>query len=383
MIRLGIDARVVQDKPSGLVSYTKNLIKKLIEDDTFELYIFGQKKYQSVFSEFLDRKNVHFVSVYFDPYFLSIKNFIYETVHLHSIINACNLDVFHNPFGYGVPMFLKAKTILTIHDIIPLYSYDSLTYLQKTIYNKSLAISLWKASSIVTISQFTKSDLLKNFPTLSEKPITVIYDGFDNLTKNEDVIRLFSELKNKYALPEKYIIYLGSGTDRKNLVKMTEGFIIWKKKTHSEHKMIYISKFNRPETALNLRKIQALFAAEKWEDSMIHIQYVDNFEKAALLSHADLFIYPSIYEGFGLPLLEAASCKVPVCCSDISVFHEVCQDGAYYFDPNDADSIAQGITTCTSNLLERLTMTDAAFKRISFFSWEKMASEYIKLYRSV
>ncbi len=79
MIRLGIDARVVQDRPSGLVSYTKNLLRNLIKDESFELFIFGQHKYRSVFSEFLTKKNVHFVSVYYNPHFLSLSNFIYES----------------------------------------------------------------------------------------------------------------------------------------------------------------------------------------------------------------------------------------------------------------------------------------------------------------
>jgi len=383
MIRLGIDARIVKDRPSGLVSYVKNLIGKLIQDNSFELFIFGQQKYQSVFSEFLTRKNVHYVPVYFDSNFLSIKNFLYESFYLHTIVHSYDLDIFHNPFGYGVPPFLKTKTILTIHDVIPLYSYDKLTFLQTIIYKKSLAISTRKASHIVSISQFTKNDLLKNYPTLGRKPVSVIHNGFDNLTNHTDDSALFTRLKNTYSLPEKYIIYLGSGTDRKNLVRLTEGFIIWKKKYNESHKLILISKFNRPETAITLEKINALLASENLSEEIIHIQYVDNQEKAVLLSNADLFIYPSIYEGFGLPLLEAASCSVPICCSDMSVFHEVCGEGAIYFDPFDVHSISQAIQSGISNQTLRNSKIEQAKERITLFSWNKMTSEYITLYKKV
>jgi glycosyltransferase involved in cell wall biosynthesis len=383
MIRLGIDARIVKDKPSGLVSYVKNLIGKLIQDNSFELFIFGQTKYQSVFAEFLTKKNVHFVPVYFDSHFLSLKNFLYEYLSLHTIIHSYALDLFHNPFGYGVPPFLNGKVILTVHDVIPLYSYDKLTFLQTAIYKKSLAISTRKASHIVSISQFTKKDLLKNYPALEGKPVSVIHNGFDNLTTHTDDNALFAKLKNTYSLPEKYIIYLGSGTDRKNLVRLTEGFIMWKKKYRESHKLVLISKFNRPETAVTLEKIHSLVAGEHLSNEIIHIQYVNNQEKAVLLSNADLFIYPSIYEGFGLPLLEAASCNVPICCSDMAVFHEVCGDGAIYFNPFDAHSISQAINSGITDTALRTRMIRRAQERIALFSWSKMTSEYITLYKKV
>lgn len=383
MIRLGIDARIVTDKPSGLVSYVKNLISKLIQDNSFELFIFGQQKYQSVFSEFLTRKNVHYVPVYFDPNFLSIKNFLYESFYLHTIIHSHGLDIFHNPFGYGIPPFLKIRTILTVHDVIPLYSYDKLTFLQTIIYKKSLAISTHKASHIVSISQFTKNDLLKNYPELGKKPVSVIHNGFDNLTTHKDDGMLFTKLKNTYLLPKKYIIYLGSGTDRKNLVRLAEGFIIWKKKYNESHKLVLISKFNRPETAITLEKINALLASENLSEEIIHIQYVNNQEKAVLLSNADLFIYPSIYEGFGLPLLEAASCNVPICCSDMAVFHEVCGNGAIYFNPFDVHSISHALNSGITDASLRTIMIKRSQERIALFSWSKMTAEYIILYKRV
>lgn len=383
MIRLGIDARIVKDKPSGLVSYVKNLISKLIQDNSFELYIFGQEKYQSVFSEFLTRKNVHYVPVYFDSNFLSIKNFLYESLYLHTIIHSYSLDIFHNPFGYGVPPFLKVKTILTVHDVIPLYSYDKLTFLQTIIYKKSLAISTRKASHIVSISQFTKNDLLKNYPELGRKPVSVIHNGFDNLTTHMDDGVLFAKLKNTYSLPEKYIIYLGSGTDRKNLVRLAEGFIMWKKKYKTDHKLVFISKFNRPETAVTWGKIQTRATDGHLSSEIIHIEHVDNQEKAVLLSNADLFIYPSIYEGFGLPLLEAASCDVPICCSDMDVFHEVCGEGALYFNPFDPHSISETIQLGISDESLRKSKVKLAKERITLFSWHKMTSEYIQLYKTV
>ena len=186
-----------------------------------------------------------------------------------------------------------------------------------------------------------------------------------------------------YSLPEKYIIYLGSGTNRKNVVRMIEGFILWKKETHAKHKIVLISKFNRPETAITLTRIKSLLLAQGLHDAMVHIQYVDNTSKAALLSHAELFIYPSIYEGFGIPVIESLFRKKPVITSDISSLPEAAGPGAILVNPFSPDDIAKAIMW----LEDKAIYEDLAHKGYTYvssqYSSQKTANELMDFYKDI
>jgi glycosyltransferase involved in cell wall biosynthesis len=182
-MNIGIDARLVKKHKSGLVDYIENIVAELAKNRENKLTVFIQKKEQKAFSFLNSQANIKFIPVYFNNNFLDISNFLYEQLFFSSVINKQALDIFHNPFGFGIPRGIKTKTLLTVHDIIPLYNYDELNNWQKIVYKFSLESSLKKAAKIITISEFTKKELLKAYPQLNSKNIQTVYNGYDHLAK--------------------------------------------------------------------------------------------------------------------------------------------------------------------------------------------------------
>ena len=383
-MKIGIDARIVTSKNSGLVIYVKSLIMHLATRKNIELYLYCNTRYQEVFSFLKNNPNVHLRVVYFNNHFLHISNFIYEMVFFAKIINRDNLDLFHNPIGYGLPSGIKTrKILLTIHDVIPLYDYDELSILQKQIYKLSLGISIKFASKIVAISNFTKKEILQKYSNVDENKISVIYNGFENLSKTANLNLTFADLKRKLALRSKYILYIGSATKRKNLLNLTKAFIELKKMYHAPHQLVLVSKMDRKQTLKVYLKIKTYLEQASLEKEVIFAGYLEDREKAAMINCCDFFVFPSIYEGFGLPILEAMSFEKAVLCSNIPIFKEICEDSAYYFDPYDIDSICKSMVMLINDEQLKIKVGQAGKKRSKFFSWEKMADEYNKIYRNI
>lgn len=383
-MKIGIDARIVTNRNSGSVNYVKNLITHLCTRKNIELYLYCSTRYKEMFSFFKSYHNIHLRAVYFSNQFLHISNFIYEQVFFAKIINRDNLDLFHNPIGYGLPNGIKTKKILlTIHDVIPLYDYDELSFLQKQIYKLSLGISIKYASEIIAISNFTEREILQKNSNVDENKIRVIYNGFDDLSKTVNQKLIFADLKRKFDLPTYYILYVGSATKRKNLLNLTKAFIALKKTYSTPHQLVLVSKMDRKETIKIYLTIKTYLQQAGLEKEVIFAGYLEDREKAAMLESCDFFIFPSLYEGFGLPILEAMSFGTAVLCSNIPLFKEICKDAACYFDPYDIDSICKSMAMLINDQQLKIRIGQAGKKRSKFFSWEKMADEYEKVYRNL
>ena len=381
-MKLGIDARNVNNKSSGIINYIENLIKELSGQGDFELYIFHQKKYASQFTYLNTFKKVKLIPVYSSDKFLDIRDLIYENVYFFHKINKLQLDLFHNPFGYGIPFFLKIPAILTIHDLIPFFNHDELSFLQKKIYKYSLNISVKKSVRIVTISEFTKNEFLKFYPSFPAELIDVIYNGSDDLSSYEKIDENFIFLKDKFKLND-YILYIGSGTKRKNLIRLSKAFIELKKTYKIPHKLVLVSKFNRPRTKKTLHSIISLLEKNNLTEYVVFPGYINNLEKASLLKHCNLFVFPSLYEGFGLPILEALNFNKAVACSDIPPFHEISGDKVAYFDPKNIDSMTTIIAKIISDENYRNSLIQKSNEKQDFFSWKRMAEQYCEAYHLI
>lgn len=385
-MKIGIDARNVTDRNSGLVNYVKNLTLNLLKKDhTNNFFLFVNKKYSKHISDiFKEYKNVQIIEMEYNSSFLSLKNLIFEQIYFGNLINQCDLDIFHNPTGFGIPKNLSCKRIvLTIHDLIPLSDYDELSLLQKLIYRISFGISLKKCTKIVCISQFTKNELLKITSPNLDKKISVIHDGYDDLNLHQDNLDGFLDLKKKHNIDSDYVLYLGSGTKRKNLVNLIKAFVLLKKQENILEKLVISSKFDRKATQKTYKQIYQILEDAHLLDSVIFTGYLSDIEKGILLQKNKVFVYPSVYEGFGLPILEAMAFAKPIACSDIPPFREICGDNAQYFDPYDFKDMARNILKVLrdEDLIEKLS--NHSEDRTRLFSWKIMVDEYLKLYKDL
>ncbi len=274
------------------------------------------------------------------------------------LIRKNNFDIFHAT-QYS-PYFIKyvnRKTVITIHDMISeIYNNNSLNS-----KNKSIVIPI--ADAIVAISQNTKNDILKFYPTINPNKIVVIHHGVRHLH--------YKSLTNYYG---NYILFVGQRDGYKNFSIFFEAIKNILQNDKSINLVCTGSKFSD----LELRKIkEADITLQCFSIS------ASNEELHSLYKYAKVFVFPSLYEGFGLPILEAFSNGCPVCLSNTSCFPEIAQDAALYFDPLSASDIKKCVESVvySENISNDLVIR--GYERVKHFSWEKSAQLHFELYKSL
>lgn len=275
------------------------------------------------------------------------------------LLNKKEFDIFH-PTYYD-PYFLsklKKPFVLTIHDFV---HEKFIQYDVDEIAKKKILIE--KADHIIAISENTKSDIISYYAVPEEK-ISVIYHGYN----------MPNELEYKDNTFGKYLLYVGSRHGYKNFDRFITAISPLLKEDKSLKLICTGSSFTGSEN----QKFRSLDIAEQLLLISANEQELNSLYKNALL-----FVYPSLYEGFGLPILEAFANNCPICISNSSCFPEIAKDAALYFDPSDEHSIYKSVKAGIADLKSRERLIKAGKLRLLDFSWDKTVSETIEVYESL
>ena len=355
-MKIGFDGRYATGDLVGIGNYIKYLVNNISESQKCVIFYSKKPKYP------IEGKNIEGVIL------KTQSDFIFEQILLPRSLKEYKIDVFHQTGNVGIPVFTCAKSILTVHDLIPFevknyFSFSKSPFFSKYLYLFKLYSSCLKAKKIVTDSEYTKKGLI-NIGICSKK-IEVIRLGI-NIPKKVN----FRFIKSDYILNN-------GGIDiRKNLDLLIRSFeIVHKKKP--EYKLIITG-----ENEEILPKLKELVSELHLKQAVIFVGYVDDLKLASLLKYARCLCYPSLLEGFGFPILEAFSYGVPVITSNTSSILEIAKDASIFVNPNDKYQIAKAMLTILNDnkLAENLRMS--GFEKIKGFSWKKTANEYIYLYNS-
>ena len=266
----------------------------------------------------------------------------------------------------------KNPYIVTVHDVVRFYlRFDPETFVEK-FWLKLDIMGLKRASHLIALSHNTKNDLIK-YMKIPPGRISVIYDGIDhNIFKPSDVAL---ELLDK-----PYILYVGSERPRKNLGRLFEAFAQLKK----EFPDLRLVKIGAEGRSAKYRKDTRMkMGGLGITRRVIFVDYVSERELARYYSSARLLAYPSLYEGFGLPPLEAMACGCPVVTSNASSLPEVVGDAGITVDPHDTDSLAQAMRRVLTDSKLREDMIKKGLEQAKKFSWEKAAEQTLEVYNKV
>ncbi|SFT54198.1 Glycosyltransferase involved in cell wall bisynthesis [Selenomonas sp. GACV-9] len=316
-LRVGVDVRML--KSSGIGKVIENVLTRMIpmRQDWF-FYLIGKKDEIDDMS-FSSNKNVHIIEC--DCPIYSIR----EQFVLPRIIPK-DLDCFWSPH-YNVPVFYKGKLIVTIHDLAHL----ALKKINKSILKRAYAnimfrLATYKASRIICVSQFTRQELIKYIPNVDVEKISVVYNGVNEKWKH------IKREKSPHTKP--YFVYVGNIKPHKNLHRLIEAY-----KTiidDVEQDLILVGKKDGFITgADNIAEI-----IKGYENRIIFTGYVSDDLLMQYVANSDALVFPSLYEGFGLPPLEALAAEKRVIVSNVASIPEVCGDCADYFNPYDVNDIA-------------------------------------------
>jgi len=361
MLNIGIDARTIfTSERTGIANYTLQLITGLLANN-MKVTLFTNTIHNNPFP--LGGKNINII------YGKAKLRPIWEQIVLPWLLYKHPVDIYHATWNYGIPLLYKKKSILTVHDIIPLTykkRYFSNSVIDKLFflsYKISLRFSLKKASQVITDSQYSFKQIVSFFPEFSAK-IKVLPLGIDldwAANKNNSAI---------INLPKKYILYYGGFEKRKNVELLIEAFNKIKSRI-PYYNLVIVGKKNEYYDKF-LKKYNN-------DRGIIFTDYINKQKLNKYLHHTTLMVYPSEYEGFGLPVLEAMAVGCPVITNKFSSIHEITGDAAIYY--SNIQELGNIIINSVSNknLLKSCELN--GIERAKQFTWTNYIKNILLIYK--
>ncbi len=275
--------------------------------------------------------------------------------------------------NYLAPLALDRPFVVTFHDMT-LQLFPQFHRWRKRLLTATIAPAIAKrARLVITPSESTKEDLARIF-RISKHKIRVIPHAADTHFRPNTSRKSWSRLRERFQLRKPYLLYVGTLEPRKNLVRAVEAFSRIRPR-FPDHRF-YLAG----DVGWRSKELLQSLEAFGLDGAVKHLGYVDEDALPALYSHAELFVYPSLYEGFGFPVLEAMACGVPVLTSKTSSLEEIAAEAALLVDPHDVDCLSEGMEHALSDTRDRETWIGAGLARARSFSWERTARDTLAVY---
>jgi glycosyltransferase involved in cell wall biosynthesis len=368
-MRVGINGRFLVAKRTGVQRAAYNLIKTLIEVDRENEYVIFTGKEQIGAPEW-NFPNVTVVGDNLRPT-ESFRNHLWEQVRLPRLARKYKIDVLHSPANVA-PLFYSGKSIIHIHDLCFVVNPQWYSFAFRTVYNLIIPQLAKRATKVITNSNNSKNDLLQYFDLPAEK-VSLVYWAVDDTFSLPTAI----DETRKKNIDGDYILYVGSLEPRKNIKGLIEAY----EKLRHEYpaiktKLILIGGESPLFASVQLK-------AREFRDDVIFKGFVTDAELSEYYRRAKLVAYPSLYEGFGLPPLEAMASGAPVVTSCTSSIPEVVGRAAILINPLDRDQLARALHRVLTDSRLRESMIKAGSERVTRFNWYRVARGVLAVYHEV
>jgi glycosyltransferase involved in cell wall biosynthesis len=365
-MRIGIDIRKLDD--FGIGTYIRNLLVHIAKKDTQNSYILFYPPYHKPFN--LPGQNFSKVIEQAGKYSLR------ELIHLPFQMQRYKLDLFHAPH-YTLPPLRPCRAIVTIHDLIHLRFPQYLPSSGAYYYVKlMLFLAARTAEKIITVSQSSKKDIVDILKVSPDK-VEVIYNGLGSDFKPVKKTTETQQVLDKFGITRPYILYVGSFRTHKNLKTLLEAYALLKTQQGFEYQMVLVGDGGKSKTEL-----QRLIMTRGWQNKVIITEFIPSDTLSIFYSSADVFVFPSLYEGFGLPPLEAMACGAPVIVSNRSSLPEIVGKAGVLVDPESPQQMAESMRNVLSDKNLQATLTKRGLEQAQRFSWEKAAQKTLEVYHS-
>jgi glycosyltransferase involved in cell wall biosynthesis len=365
--RVGIDARKLKD--FGIGSYIRNLVEAMAirpEADRYEFRLYVRRS---------DRDAVpalpsQFAIVEEDSPGYSVS----ELTRFSWRLLRDRLDLFHATH-YVVPPLARARVVVTIHDIIHVLYPQFLPNRAAVLYARfMIRRALRRADRIITVSYNSKRDLVDYFG-ISPASIDVVYNGVAPSFCADVPEGERDRVARRLNLPRPYMLFLGGEKPHKNVRNVLRAFAEARRQQPLPHTLVLAGPMPK-----NRSRVEALIDALELADAVRRPGVVAEEDLPGLFAGADAFLYPTLYEGFGLPVVEAMACGIPVLTSATSALQEIAGGYAHLVDPMDVDAIARGIVVLATDPGRRRELAALGRRRAADFSWDRAAEQTLRVY---
>jgi len=297
------------------------------------------------------------------------KRYLYEQMQLPRLLDQYKIDVVHS-LGYVAPLYPPCRSVLTIPDVNYVVLKQTLPFFKRLMASFFSRYAAKKCDHIITISNFSKSEIIR-YLKIEPKKITVTHLSYRKGRYNENCNE-WGALEEKYGIKKPYIAAFGGGSLHKNIPTLIQAYDLVKDKIN--HNLLLIGHL-----PLNVNLSSDKISKELMS-RIFTTGYVPEEHILPLLKNADLYILPSLYEGFGLPVLEAQQAGVPVLCSNAGSIPEIGGQGALYFDPKKTHELAALILNTLRDSDQRAQLVNKGTENLAKYSWENTARETMQVY---
>lgn len=365
---IGIDARKIQD--FGIGTYVRNLVRSLAAIDSENRYVLLAKPSDKESLRDLPA-NFH-VATESSPVY-SLRELVALSWHLYRR----KLDLYHSTH-YVLPAWVESKVVVTIHDIIHLLYPEFLPSNLAFLYaQRMIRRSLSRGDRIIAVSQNTRSDLMHHFDVDGRK-IQVVHNGVEDVFRQplppEDLARWLRDL----GISQPYILFVGNPKPHKNLDNLVKAYARARRLAQFDAPLICVG--HRDGSEFKIRHRAEYLGVG---DRVRLLGHVAQEALPAIYQGAALFLYPTLYEGFGLPVIEAMASGVAVITSNTSALKEIAEGYAHLVDPLDIDGMAKAIARCMGDSEHRASLAKLGLRRAEDFRWDRAAKKTLEIYLDV
>lgn len=369
---IGIDGRAAYwYRGTGIGTYVYQLIYKqsqIDRDNHYYVLIPKESEYSFIWGD-----NFHETPVGNER-----KDKFWEELEITEVLLDRKVDLYHIPQnGIGMPKDKVCPFVVTLHDVIPITMPETVGPYYCKKFLESIPDILDKSDAIITVSEFSKRDICTELG-ISPQKVFVSHLAAEDIYSPMDKQIAKALVKQKYGIEDDFFLYVGGYNPRKNIRTLLLAYAHIKERLNKNHKIVILGKPGR-----SYEDLVKLSEELKISDSCIFTGFIPVEHMPWFYNAASVFVYPSLYEGFGLPVVEAMACGTPVITSDITSLPEVAGDGAITVSPKDYEAIGKHLLHLVEDEAFYVEISKKALERASRYSWDKTVQDTLKVYRSV
>ena len=374
-MRIGFDIRPFLRDETGVGVYFKNLLFSLARiDKENEYFLFSSSMKdrlpQSKIPQFEKMRLKDF------RYPVRVVNFFlyrFGWPRLDDFFRT-ELDLTHSP--HPLLLSTRGRKIVTVHDLFFLDFPERVDKDARKVFRKRIEHSLHNADGVLSVSRFTAGQVIQRF-SVDQRKVKVVYHGINRRLWRDVSDEEIAKTKKKWGLPSSYLLFVGALEPRKNIGNLLRAFkLILEKRPQVFLVLLGPEGLDSEAVRKEIKELDLRFRVKR-------IGYVAENELRCIYRSATVFVFPSLWEGFGLPLLEAMASGLPIAASEKTAIPEVAADAALYFNPEETEDIADKVIRILENEDLRRTLVSLGNKRIENFDWERTAGETLDFYREV
>lgn len=371
--KIGIDARLFGTAHStGVGTYTEELIGNILKLDKDNLY--------TVFTTPESFQYFPFYSTNLRKKAISYPHYSYsEQLFFGKELKASGVELVHYTNFNSPVLYTGTKSIVTIHDLTLWFFPGRMqrSWLKRMGYRYVIRKACQNATKVIAVSEATKQDIVK-YLGIPEEKVVVIYEGSPNRIAPVTDPKKIEAIKARHDITRPFFMYVGQWRSHKNVVRLIRAFGLMRHRYGLDYQLVLVGKVDplAPEVQTTINQLGL-------QKHVVLTGYIPDNELGAFYSAADAMVYATLYEGFGIPPLEAMSAGTPVIASNLSCLPEVLGNAALYCDPYSIEDMADKMQELAKSYHLKKTLRDAGFKQVKKYSFAKMAKETLELYMEV